>query len=131
MDSIEQTIQAKGLTAPRVTPNDIEASIAAEYSFTVDKATTGAPQLPGLALISIVVLILNNGHRIVGVNEGPVSAENFDPDLGRQLARKKATDQIWPLLGYQLRTELARPVLTEADALADLEGRPRPDHPTV
>jgi hypothetical protein len=104
--AVEREIQAKGLTAPRVTPADIEASIAAEYSFTVDKATTGCPQLPGLTLISIVVLILNNGHRIVGVNEGPVSGDNFDAIIGRQLARKKATDQIWPLLGYELRERL-------------------------
>ena len=31
---IEQEIQAKGLTAPRVTPADIEANIASEYYFT-------------------------------------------------------------------------------------------------
>ena len=30
---IEQEIQAKGLTAPRVTPADIEASIAMEFYF--------------------------------------------------------------------------------------------------
>jgi len=32
--AIEQEIQAKGLTAPRVTPADIEANIASEYYFT-------------------------------------------------------------------------------------------------
>ena len=31
---IEQEIRAKGLTAPRVTPADIEANIAGEYYFT-------------------------------------------------------------------------------------------------
>lgn len=30
---IEQEIQAKGLTAPRVTPADIEANIAREHYF--------------------------------------------------------------------------------------------------
>ena len=40
--TIEQEIQAKGLTAPRVTPADIEASIAAEYYFTAGQATSGA-----------------------------------------------------------------------------------------
>lgn len=33
-DAIEQEIQAKGLTAPRVTPADIEANIASEHYFT-------------------------------------------------------------------------------------------------
>ena len=31
---IEQEIQAKGLTAPRVTPADIEANIVGEHYFT-------------------------------------------------------------------------------------------------
>lgn len=33
-EAIEQEIQAKGLTAPRITPADIEANIAGEYYFT-------------------------------------------------------------------------------------------------
>lgn len=34
MDPIEQEIQAKSLTAPRITPADIEAAIASEHCFT-------------------------------------------------------------------------------------------------
>ena len=41
-DKIEQEIRAKGLTAPRVTPADIESNIAAEYYFTAADATSGA-----------------------------------------------------------------------------------------
>ena len=33
-EQIEQEIQAKGLTAPRITPADIEANIASEHYFT-------------------------------------------------------------------------------------------------
>lgn len=32
--SIEQEIQAKGLTAPRITPEDIEANITSTFYFT-------------------------------------------------------------------------------------------------
>ena len=39
---IEQEIQSKGLTAPRITPDDIEANIAAEYFFTAEQAVAGA-----------------------------------------------------------------------------------------
>ena len=39
--TIEQEIQSKGLTAPRVTPDDIEANIAAEYFFTAEQAVSG------------------------------------------------------------------------------------------
>jgi hypothetical protein len=40
-DEIEQEIQAKGLTAPRVTQDDIEANIASEHYFTAAGATEG------------------------------------------------------------------------------------------
>lgn len=112
---IEQEIQAKGLTdEPRVTSADIEAEIASENYFTAyegakyRRITRDEPKdSESLKLVTICVLILRNGHRIVGVNEGPVSAANFDAKFGRKLAREKATDQIWPLLGYELRSKLA------------------------
>lgn len=47
--------------------------------------------------------------------------------LERETARQKAIDKMWPLLGFRLRDELTQPVLTEADALADLNGTPRPE----
>lgn len=115
-EQIEQEIQAKGMTAPRITTDDIEASIASTHYFTAEQGAHAAfqdgegdpPRYGGqLGLITICVMVLQNGHRIVGVNEGPVSAENFNSELGRKLAREKAVDQIWPLLGYELRIKLA------------------------
>ena len=38
--AIEQEIQAKGLTAPRITPETIEANIVAEYFFTAEQAVS-------------------------------------------------------------------------------------------
>ena len=40
--TIEQEIQAKGLTAPRITPADIEANIASEHYFTAADGALGA-----------------------------------------------------------------------------------------
>lgn len=97
---------ADNAVAPRITPARIEAAIAAEYSFTVDNALRDCPQVPGLNQITICVLVLKNGTKVVGVNEGPVSAANFDAEIGRRYAREKAIDQVWPLLGYELRTQL-------------------------
>ena len=122
--AIEQEIQAKGLTSPRVTPADIEAHIASEHYFTAGDGYAGAlsadpafEALPddarviappeALDLITICVLITKNGTKLVGVNEGPVSPKNFDAELGRKMARQKATDQLWPMLGYELRSKLA------------------------
>ncbi|MBY0237660.1 MAG: hypothetical protein K2W93_21955 [Burkholderiaceae bacterium] len=119
---IEQEIQAKGLTAPRITPDEVEASIASESYFTAADGIRGASVgKPGASLlpeyvtfegsphshITICVLVMRNGTKIVGVNEGPVSSANFNADMGRKMAREKATDQIWPLLGYELRSKLA------------------------
>lgn len=41
-NAIEQEIQAKGLTAPRVTPDDIEANIASEHFFTAEQGAFAA-----------------------------------------------------------------------------------------
>ena len=40
-NQIEQEIQAKGKTAARVTPGDIEANIASEHYFTAEDALLG------------------------------------------------------------------------------------------
>lgn len=120
--NIEQEIQAAGANvAPRITPADIEANIASEHYFTAADGVLGAYKANGdvyvgtmpnilnataLPLLTFCVLVLRNGHRIVGVNEGPVSAENFDAELGRKMAREKAIDQIWPLMGFRLRDKL-------------------------
>ena len=103
----------------RITPADIEASIASESYFTAADGLRGAGggnhilaeyvtyEGSPLAQITICVLILKNGYKIVGVNEGSVDPANFDTAIGRKYAREKAVDQIWPLLGYELKTQLA------------------------
>lgn len=100
--------------APRVTPFEVEAEIRSEFYFTAADGVLGESQLgtspaawTNLDQVTFCVLILRNGTKIVGVNEGPVSRENFSTEIGRKYARQKAVDQIWPLLGYQLRTKLA------------------------
>lgn len=105
--SIEQEIQAKGLTAPRVTPADIEAEIAGEYSFTAATATEGSPQFPSLALLTFCVLVLKNGFTVTG-ESACASPENFDAEIGRKIARQNAVAKIWPLLGFRLRDRLHR-----------------------
>jgi hypothetical protein len=105
-EQIEQAIQAKGLTAPRVTPQLIEDKIAGEYFFTADKATAGCPQFDSLALLTFCVLVLKNGFTVTG-ESACASPENFDADLGRKIARKHATDKLWALEGYLLKERLA------------------------
>jgi hypothetical protein len=113
-ETIEQEIQAKGLTAPRVTLADIEREVLAEQFHVFDGT-----------MLTVCCLTLKNGFTVTG-ESACASPENFDAEIGRKIARQNAVVKIWPLLGFRLRDELARPVLTEADAAADLAGTPRP-----
>ena len=129
-ESIEQEIQAKGLTAPRVTPADIEANIASEHYFTAGEGVIGAfvagefgahggdtvavrrdiasPEVlkPSLNLLTFCVLVLRNGFTVTG-ESACASPENFDAEVGRKIARQNAVSRIWPLMGYELRSKLA------------------------
>ena len=107
-ETIEKEIQAKGLTAPRITPEDIEANISGEYYFTAGEAMRigQAPRGP-LDLLTFCVLVLKNGYTVTG-ESACASPENFDAELGRKIARQNAVQKVWPLMGYALRSELAK-----------------------
>ena len=62
--AIEQEIQAKGLTAARVTPADIEANIASEHYFTAHDGAAGAGPV-----IAAEFWHATNGHAIVDYSE--------------------------------------------------------------
>lgn len=115
--AIEQEIQNKGLTAPRVTPRDIEANIAGEYYFTAAAGVYGAGNwetLCGkdvlfpteLSLLTFCVLILQNGFTVTG-ESACASPENFDAELGRKIARQNAVQKMWPLMGYAIKDRLS------------------------
>ena len=117
MSDIEQEIQAKGLTAPRVTPADIEAEIDGEYYFTARDGVQQAfhqqdelTRLTGahgeLDRLTFCVLRLKNGFTVTG-ESACASPENFDAEIGRKIARQNAVAKIWPLLGFRLRDKIA------------------------
>lgn len=112
--NIEQEIQAKGLTAPRVTPTDVEDEIASEYYFTAyggakyGRITRDEPDhSEALKLLIFCVLVLRNGFTVTG-ESACASPENYDLLVGQRIARRKAVEKIWPLLGFRLRDELAK-----------------------
>ena len=123
MSDIETEIQQKGLTAPRVTPADIEANIAAEiYSTGLDCAAEAAGDARGvfnrikpdvdltvvndsLRLLTFCVLVLRNGFTVTG-ESACASPENFDAEVGRKIARQNAVQKVWPLLGFALKERL-------------------------
>ena len=154
-DQIEQEIEAKGLTAPRVTPQRINDVIASEHYFTAAQGVAGvvsdstvdrfltwpvpasvypdgipgqdgrtgtnllsciearqmldhvvaAPVPASLGLLTFCVLVLKNGFTVTGEN-ACASPENFDPELGRKIARENAVNKILALGGYLLKQAL-------------------------
>lgn len=109
---IENFIQLKGKTAPRVTPADLEAVIASEHYFTAADGVIGAVDhhdtvdIPlSLGLLTFCVLVLRNGFTVTG-ESACASPENFDAEIGRRIARENAKQKLWPLLGYELKTKL-------------------------
>lgn len=113
---IEQEIQDKGLTAPRVTPDDVEANISNEYYFTAAQGILQAWEDTDLGpreynptdamyCLTFCVLALNNGFTVTG-ESACASPENFDAEIGRKIARQNAVAKIWPLMGYELRSKL-------------------------
>ena len=115
--AIEQEIQAKGLTAPRVTPQRIQDVIASEHYFTARDGCIGGELVQGqqvhdirgvdaLSLLTFCVLVLKNGFTVTG-ESACVSPENFNAELGRKIARQNAVQKIWPPMGYELRSKLA------------------------
>jgi hypothetical protein len=113
--AIEDEIVSKGLTAPRVTPADVEANIASERYFTAAEGVYGAevcrgirPSLshPSMTVLTFCVLVLRNGFTVTG-ESACASPTNFDAEIGRKIARQNAVQKIWPLMGYALRERLA------------------------
>ena len=114
--TLEEEIVAKGLTAPRITPADVEANIVGEYYFTAAQGVQAAfgeqdelTRLTGahgeLKLLTFCVLVLKNRFTVTG-ESACASPENFDAELGRKIARSNAIDKLWPLLGYALKQRL-------------------------
>lgn len=124
-DQTQQEIEVKGLTAPRVTPADIEAEIASEHYFTaldgvmyetgsIDGNYTRVADHVPLGLLTFCVLVLRSGFTVTG-ESACASPENFDAEIGRKIARQNAVAKVWPLLGFRLRDRLS----VEANAVPD------------
>ena len=93
--AIEAEIKEKGLTAKRITPEDLDAEIVSEdYHI-----------FPGSCL-TVCCLTLKNGFTVTG-ESACASPENFNAEIGQKIARSNARDKLWPLLGFRLRDQLA------------------------
>jgi hypothetical protein len=113
--SLEQAIADKGLSAPRLTPDTINGTIAAVVYFTAAEGVAGCGDahivstrvMDQLKLLTICVITLRNGFTVIG-KSAVASAENYDAGIGRRVAYENARREIWPLEGYLLRERLMR-----------------------
>ena len=94
--SIEKEIQEKNLTAPRLTPESIDAAIKDEDYHVFDKTC-----------LTVCCLTLRNGFTVTG-ESACASPENFNTELGRKIARDNARNKIWMLEGYLLKEKLSK-----------------------
>lgn len=112
---VERTIQQEGLTAPRVTSEQIDRLMARVVYIT---------EVPAGTTTTFVHAFLDGVFHLATGFSACVSPENFNAALGVAIAKPKATaqarDKLWELEGYRLyqseRTTL--PVKSE-DTLND------------
>lgn len=97
---IEKEVNQKGLNAPRVTPSDLEANIA---EVEIVKFTSKAGQV-----LRWAVLTTQNGFAVVGKPACAVSPENDNAELGEKIAIRNSREELWPLMGYELRSRVSQ-----------------------
>jgi len=96
-NQIEQEILDKGLTAPRVTPADLEGNIA---HVEIVKHVSQSGQVMRWAVITT-----KNGYSLAGRPSCAVSSENDNQELGEKIAIENSRNELWPLMGYALREQ--------------------------
>lgn len=92
-NELEEEIKAKGLNAPRLTP-DIIDSLIKDKSF--HKLTSK---------LTVCVITLQNGFELIG-ESSCVDPANYNQQIGEDIAFTNARDKIWPLAGYALKQKL-------------------------
>ena len=97
---IEQKIQDKGLNAPRVTPDQINA-LMSQVSYVTE-------QRPGDTNTTFVHAFLHGQFHLATGMSACVDPANFDEAVGIDIASRKAAalarDKLWELEGYRLYT---------------------------
>lgn len=104
-----------------VTREQIEAEIASEHCFTAAEGIVGHMAMHGdqpsygdlklddgpLGFLTICVLVLKNGAKVVGLNYGAIDPTVHSAELGRESARDEAREKVRDYLGFRLRDQIA------------------------
>jgi len=99
--AVEDTIQAKSLTAPRITVDHI---------FAMQKRVMYRFERPVGTTSTFCHAYLDDAFYLTTGHSACVSVDNFDEQLGRAIAERNARDQVtkrlWELEGYRLYSQL-------------------------
>ena len=101
-EQLEKEIQDKGLTAPRLTPAQIDNAIIRNQFHVFEESC-----------LTVCCLTLLNGFTVTG-ESACASPENFDEQIGRDIAFKNAREKIWALEGYLLKQCLYEKIVASA-----------------
>lgn len=98
---VEMQIKAKGLTAPRITVEDIDALMG--------RVTCVGSVISGTT-VTAMHAFLDEKFLLCSTHSACVSPENFDEEIGIYVARDKLVplvrEKLWELEGYRLYREL-------------------------
>ena len=95
---VEDLIQQEQALAPRVTPEDLDKSIAS-VEFVKHVTNTGK-------VLRWCILNTVNGFAVTGEPSVSVSVENDRQSVGEEVAYNNARSKLWPLMGYLLTEKL-------------------------
>ena len=108
--------------AKRVTPDAVEEAISYCYYVTGYEAlyrhyyVNDEPR-KDLESMTLCILVLANGFIVVG-KSSCVDPAAFDAEKGRELAYEDARRQVYPLLGFLLKTDMREEALEEEIMMA-------------
>lgn len=111
---LEQQIKEAGADkAPRITPDIIQSKIVECHYINVGGVAREKWPDPNAAdaihssldLLTICVLVLEDGFTVTG-ESACASPENYNAEIGREIARRNAEEKIWLLEGYLLKQGL-------------------------
>lgn len=91
---VEKQLQEKGLNGPRLTPDLIEKRIADVDYYVFPKTQ-----------LTVCCITLKNGFTVTG-ESACATPENFDKEIGEQIAFRNAKDKIWSLEAYYIHAAL-------------------------
>lgn len=98
--ALEAAIVAAGADkAPRTTLADLEANIV--------HAEIVKHVAPSGQILRWAVITTRSGYAVTGRHSAAVSAENDRAELGERLAIDNARSELWALMSYALRDQIA------------------------